>query len=180
MCMFFIVAAALGAGPDGAPAKVNFKDHVAPILQSRCNSCHNNDKQKGGLNLETFGDTMKGGSSGKVVEAGDSEGSRLYELVTHAGEPKMPPKSPKMPDAELLVIKQWIEAGAPEMSGSAPVAAKPKLDFKLEPADDGQAGRPPGHARGRVDRAGRPLLEGQRGDRDGGQPVGPLAGDLGT
>src|SRR5207248_1054278 len=108
-------------------AKVNFKDQVSAIFQARCNSCHNSDKQKGGLSLDSYGNAMKGGSSGKVVEPGDVEGSRLYELVSHAGEPKMPPKSPRIPDAELAAIKAWIEAGAPEMSGSAPVAAKPKL-----------------------------------------------------
>ena len=36
---------------DAPPAKVNYKDNVAPIFQAKCNGCHNGDKQKGGLVL---------------------------------------------------------------------------------------------------------------------------------
>jgi WD40 repeat protein len=127
-----------------AKPKVNFNDNVSAIFQSRCNSCHNADKAKGGLALETYGAAMQGGGSGKVVEPGDLEGSHLWQLVTHAEEPKMPPASPKIPDAELALIKAWIEAGAPESSGSAvAMKAKPKFDFKLDP---NSLGKPVGPA----------------------------------
>ncbi|MGE3818737.1 MAG: c-type cytochrome domain-containing protein, partial [Isosphaeraceae bacterium] len=119
---------------DAKSPKVTFADQVAPIFQSRCNSCHNADKQKGGLNLENYGSAMRGGSSGAVIEPGDLESSTLYLLVTHAEEPFMPPKSPKIPDEELAVLKSWIEGGALETSGSvAAVKAKPKFEFKLDP-----------------------------------------------
>ncbi len=138
-----ILAVAVAAPPDEKAAKVNFKDQVSAIFQSRCNSCHNSDKQKGGLSLDSYGNAMKGGSSGAVIEPGDLEGSRLYELVTHSAEPKMPPNSGKIPDPEIAIIKAWIEAGAPEMSGSAVAAAKPKLDFKLDPSAIGKPVGPP-------------------------------------
>ena len=121
---------AVVAAPDDK--KVTFADQVSAIFQARCNSCHNGDKQKGGLSLDSYGNAMKGGGSGKVVEPGDSAGSRLYALVSHSDEPKMPPKSPKLPDAELAIIKAWIEGGALENTGSAAAPAKPKLDFKLD------------------------------------------------
>ena len=101
------------AADEKAKPKVTFET-VSAIFQAKCNSCHNADKAKGGLNLATYSTAMAGGASGAVVEAGDADGSRLYELVTHAGEPKMPPMQPKLPDAELAVIKAWIEAGAPD------------------------------------------------------------------
>src|SRR4051794_22188465 len=81
-----------------AKAKVTYQDQVSAIFRNRCNSCHNADKQKGGLNLENFGSTMQGGSSGKVVEPGDLENSPLYLHVTHQEQPFMPPSSPKIPD----------------------------------------------------------------------------------
>jgi WD40 repeat protein len=127
------------AADEKAKPKVNFTDNVSAIFQTRCNSCHNADKAKGGLTLETFASTMEGGGSGKVVEPGDPEASHLWKLVTQAEEPKMPPKSPKIPDAELAVIKAWIEAGAPETSGSVvAMKAKPKFDFKLDPSSMGK------------------------------------------
>src|SRR5207302_5850627 len=83
-----IAALLLAALPLAAPAadakkKVTYQD-VSAIFQARCNSCHNGDKQKGGLNLETFGAATQGGASGKVIEAGDLENSRLWQLVSHA------------------------------------------------------------------------------------------------
>ena len=60
-----------------------------------------------GLNLSTYADTMKGGDSGPVIVEGDSAGSLLVKVqsgqhfATFSAE-------------ELEVIKQWIDAGAPE------------------------------------------------------------------
>jgi Planctomycete cytochrome C/WD domain, G-beta repeat len=144
--LFVIALVVSGASAADAPAKpkVTFADHVAPIFKSRCNSCHNGDKQKGGLNLETFSAAMQGGGSGKVVEPGDPDSSHLLALVAHTDEPKMPPNSPKMPDAELAVIRSWIEGGALETSGSVAVAkAKPKFEFKLDPTAMGKPVGPP-------------------------------------
>ncbi len=128
--------AVLAAPPDDK--KITYTDQVSAIFQARCNSCHNGDKQKGGLSLDSYGNAMKGGSSGQVIEPGDPDSSRLFALVSHSEEPKMPPNSPKLPDAELAAIKAWIAAGAPETSGSAPVAVKPKMNFKLDPSAIGK------------------------------------------
>ncbi len=134
--MTFLLLLAVVASPDDK--KVNFQDQVSAIFQTRCNSCHNSDKQKGGLSLDSYGNAMKGGGSGKVVEPGDVEGSRLFALVSQSEEPKMPPNSPKIPDSELAILKAWIEGGALETNGSAAAAAKPKLDFKLDPSAIGK------------------------------------------
>lgn len=120
-------------------AKPNFQDDVAPILSARCNACHNNDKKKGGLVLDSYAAAMQGGAGGEIVEAGDPDASRLYTLVAHTEEPKMPPNSPRIPDAELAKIRKWIEVGAPATSGSAvAVKAKPKVEFKLDPSAIGK------------------------------------------
>ena len=39
---------------DAPKAKVTFEEVSAQVFKTRCNSCHNADKQKGGLNLETY------------------------------------------------------------------------------------------------------------------------------
>ena len=56
----------------------------------------------------------------------------------------MPPNSPKIPDAEIELIRKWIDGGALENAGSKAVAsAKPKFEFKLDPASLGKpAGTP--------------------------------------
>jgi hypothetical protein len=127
-----------------AAAKVSFDEQVSAIFKNRCNGCHNADKQKGGLSLETFGTAMQGGGSGKVIEPGDLDASTLYQLVTHQDEPSMPPNAPKLPEAELELIKRWIEGGAAENSGSVTsVKAKPKFEFKLDSAAMGRPSGPP-------------------------------------
>ncbi len=130
--------------PADEPPKANFLEHVAPIFQNRCNACHNADKAKGGLALDNYGAAMRGGGSGKVVEPGAPDDSHLWQLVTHNEQPHMPPEGPKIPDAELDLIKRWIEAGAPETSGSAVmVKAKPRFDFKPTAAPGAEVQGPP-------------------------------------
>jgi len=109
-----------------AEDKVNFEDHVKPILREKCLTCHNTNKKSSDLDLSSYSSLMQGGASGASVEAGDSGASYLYSLVSHQGEPFMPPNADKLPDATLDIIKQWIDAGAPETSSSKVVLPKKK------------------------------------------------------
>lgn len=116
--------------------KITYDDHVRPILQAKCATCHNANKKSSGLDLSNYINLMLGGSSGEVIEPGSAEDSWLYMLITHESEPYMPPKSPKMSDEIIATIGGWIDGGALENSGSKPIAGKPKVDLKMEiPAD---------------------------------------------
>src|ERR1700734_817053 len=68
-----------GRAADPPKGKVTFQEHASQVFRARCGSCHNGDKQKGGLNLDNYGGTMQGGGSGKVVEPGDPDGSTLLQ-----------------------------------------------------------------------------------------------------
>src|SRR5262245_35847094 len=81
--------------------KVTFDDHVLPIMKDKCAGCHNQDKKRAGLVVVNYTQLMAGGSSGAVVKPGDPDGSALYQLMAHAREPIMPPKSQK-PTKEVL------------------------------------------------------------------------------
>src|SRR5271163_3562531 len=105
----FLGIVSVGRAADAPKGKVTYQDHVSSIFHSRCGSCHNPDKQKGGLNLDNYGSAMQGGGSGKVIEPGDAENSTLFLVISHKEEPKMPPKSPKIPDADIELIRKWIE-----------------------------------------------------------------------
>lgn len=123
-------------------AKVNFQDHVLPIFRAKCGTCHGADQAKGGLVLESYSAAMQGGASGAVVEPGDLDGSRLWELVSHSGQPSMPPKENKLPDETLAVIRNWIDGGALENANSKPKIKK-KSQFTLNTANV-SAGKPEG------------------------------------
>lgn len=114
------------------PPKVTYDDHVKPILQQKCFSCHNPDKKSADLDLTTYTNLMLGGASGAVIEPGDASASYLFELVTHESEPVMPPESPKIADEMIETIRKWIDDGVLENSGStAKASQKKKYDLGL-------------------------------------------------
>ena len=114
-----------------APEKVTFDDDVRPLLQRRCSVCHNSDRREGDLDVTSFVNLMQGGGSGTVLEPNDPEGSYLYELVTHADSPEMPPNGNKIPDAEIKLLADWINGGLLENRGSKAVKGKPKVNLAL-------------------------------------------------
>jgi mono/diheme cytochrome c family protein len=125
-----------------AAAKVTYDEHVRPVLREHCFSCHNQNDAKGGLALDSFGRAIEGGSSGEVVVEQDLESSRLWTLINHDEEPFMPPGQDKLPEAKLTLVRQWIEGGLLENSGSAAKAKKSSVPIAAPTA----TGRPAGPA----------------------------------
>ncbi|MDP4624851.1 MAG: hypothetical protein NWT08_06920 [Akkermansiaceae bacterium] len=114
-----------------AQEKISFDDHVFPIFEQSCLNCHNPDKTKGGLDLSSFNGTMKGGSSGKIVEPGDTS-STLINLSKHSAEPFMPPEGEKLGADKIAVLEKWIEGGLLETkSSTARKPSKPKFETAL-------------------------------------------------
>ena len=95
-----------------------FADVVQPILEARCNSCHNSNKKKGGLMMTSFASLMEGGKHGEIVEAGkDPSDSELIYRVTLPEEDEdfMPPEGKKpLTEDQIAILEWWIEKGAPE------------------------------------------------------------------
>ena len=134
-----VVALAPRASAD--PARPTFDDDVLPVFRQHCLNCHGNDKQKGDLNLATYAALQKGGAGGAVLTPGDPGKSRVYSLSAHLEEPKMPPSGNKMPDAQLALLKLWVEQGGRENSGSMVKVAPKTVDIGLKSVTKG---RPPG------------------------------------
>jgi WD40 repeat protein len=125
------LAAVAASADETPPAKITYDEHVKPIFREHCFSCHNEDAKKSDLSVATFSSLIKGGASGAVIEPGDPDSSRLWDLVAHLDEPKMPPEQDKLPEAKLDVIKKWIVGGALENNGSvAKIKKGPSLDMK--------------------------------------------------
>ena len=115
------------------PTTPNYEDDVRPIFQRRCFGCHNASEMRAGLSLESYSGVMKGGGSGDIVIAGRPASSLLFKAVSHeSGAPQMPLGQAKLPDAEIAVIRDWIQLGLPETSASVPEESPPgpnPLDF---------------------------------------------------
>src|SRR6476646_7862367 len=118
-----ITALALSLGfsvsaQDKPAEKITYADHVRPLLENKCFSCHNPDKKKGDLDLTSFAGAMAGGGSGAVLNAGDPEGSKLLGTVTKKTEPYMPPEGSPLSAAEVEVIAKWVQGGLLETKSS--------------------------------------------------------------
>ncbi len=107
---------------DAAPAP-NYQDHILPVFAESCLGCHNPDKAKGGLVLDSYASMMQGGGSGAVIVAGSPDQSRLFRLVAHLEAPQMPPMRSKLPDDKIELLRRWIAAGAHADAASAQRAA---------------------------------------------------------
>jgi hypothetical protein len=93
-----------------------YLDVVAPLLNSKCSGCHNEDKRRGGLSFASYPALRKGGESGEAVRPGDPSGSELYRRITlpRSAEGYMPKNHKSPPStAEIEVLRWWIEIGAP-------------------------------------------------------------------
>jgi uncharacterized membrane protein len=88
---------------------------VAPILADRCNSCHNEEKAKADLRLDTHEFILKGGTNGEVVVAGQPAKSKLVtalKLPIDDDDHMPPPKKPQPSEQEIALLSWWIESGA--------------------------------------------------------------------
>jgi hypothetical protein len=70
-------------------------------------ACHNPTTLAGGLDVTSFAALMQGGKDGEVVIAGDSLASLLVTVQSAQ-------HFANFAIADLELIRQWIDAGAPQ------------------------------------------------------------------
>lgn len=81
-----------------------YKDHVYPIVKTRCIACHNSNNYKtlgGNLNLDSYAGI-------KPIAA---NGILLSSINHESGVSPMPQNSPKLSSCDILTIKRWIDDG---------------------------------------------------------------------
>ena len=93
-----------------------YQDVVVPVLDAKCLSCHNTQRCKGGLLMNSYTNLLKAGESGlPSITKGNPEKSEIYNRVHLAAYHKdhMPPegKTP-MTEDEISILKFWIEQDA--------------------------------------------------------------------
>jgi WD40 repeat protein len=129
---------------------VDFEKDVFPILDANCIACHNLAIKENNLNLEDVANILKGGKRGPSVVAKDLEKSLLYQVVTRAKAPAMPPLPNKVEAVALTplqvgIIKQWILEGASASAAGGgaevswqPIPATAKAIYAIAMTTDGQ------------------------------------------
>lgn len=89
---------------------------IQPIFKQSCVNCHGPNKAKGGLRLNTAANLLTGGESGSPIEPPGATQSLLGKrlaLPLEADE-HMPPAGKRQLSAnELVLLRWWLDAGAP-------------------------------------------------------------------
>ncbi|HSB00263.1 MAG TPA: cytochrome b/b6 domain-containing protein [Anaerolineales bacterium] len=98
---------AAGSTTPAAASALTWDNSMGALFQAKCITCHG-AAAMGGLNLSTYADAMKGGSTGPVIVPGDATNSVLVvrqQAGNHPGQ---------LTPEEIAQVIEWINAGAPE------------------------------------------------------------------
>ena len=102
------------------PGKIDYNQHVKPILRDKCFTCHGPDKnkRKAGLRLDIADaayDELSEDPGKVAIEPGNPEGSELFARILSA-DPEVVMPTPashmKLSAREKAVLVKWIEQGA--------------------------------------------------------------------
>ncbi len=110
-----------------------YHEVIAPIFESKCVSCHGEDKVKGKLRMDSFEALMKGGTSGESISPGDEDSELIYRIITDDEDDHMPPaKKPQLSAEEIEVIQWWVVSGAEEEKKVGELAPDAALVAKIQ------------------------------------------------
>ncbi|MFZ4767045.1 MAG: c-type cytochrome domain-containing protein, partial [Roseimicrobium sp.] len=139
--------AALGGDPQSATV---YAAIVAPLMESKCNSCHGAEKSKGGLRLDTHAAILKGGDTEDHVVPGHPEkslfvGRMLIPADNDPDEEHMPPaEKPQPTKEEIALLGWWVKQGASKdvtvAQANFPAELKPTVTALLSQGKGGSGG----------------------------------------
>jgi uncharacterized membrane protein len=108
-----------------------YEDFVVPILDKTCNECHNENKIKGKLRMDTHELLLAGaeGSDYPTVVPGKADDSELIVrvLLPEDDDEFMPPQGEPLKPAEVELLKLWINAGAKVETTVAQLGTDPAI-----------------------------------------------------
>ncbi len=135
---WLVGGSAVAWGDDPAKAKVpaapvSFDKQVRPILQARCQGCHQPAKSGGGYIMTDFAHFLSGGKSKEtaVVPGQPDAGSLLAQITPDKdGRAEMPQNQPALSAIEVDIVRRWIAGGAIDDS---PIVARTRIDTDHPP-----------------------------------------------
>jgi mono/diheme cytochrome c family protein len=117
---------ASAAGPKAKLPEASTKENITyatdikPIFDESCVICHNGDRAKAGLHLDSLAGVLKGTKHGKVIKPGAPEKSQLVKAIGHLTKDPdgwMPPLHNKagikpLTPEQISLVMGWIKQGA--------------------------------------------------------------------
>jgi cytochrome c553 len=128
-----LIALSSGLRAQETAPPVDFARDIRPIFTRSCVSCHGPEKQKSGYRLDRKASGLGEASIGRPILVGHGADSPLIRYVSGADpDLRMPPKGPRLSDADVKLLRAWIDQGAiwPE---DAPTANPAELHWSFRP-----------------------------------------------
>ena len=104
-------ARAQSSRPAASDVKIDYDQHVKPILAAKCFGCHGKQQQSG-LRLDRRQPALRGGDYGPVITPGNSAESKLIQRITGSEAGLQMPPTGALEDDEIAVLRAWIDQGA--------------------------------------------------------------------
>ena len=93
---------------------VSYKDEVKPIIAANCYQCHastSTDPERPGYAfLDSFSELQR---YALKTSTANSAYTTLQARLRHIENPGMPFKKAQLPEIQIVLIENWIKAGAP-------------------------------------------------------------------
>src|SRR5262245_51938363 len=137
LCIAFAwIPFVIGSPPSPAAAnqQVQFARDIRPLFEKSCYGCHGPKLQMGGLRLDSKKTALAGGQSGKAILPGSASESLLYKRIAGIGaQARMPMEGDPLPDAEIALVRTWIDQGAEWPDGTGADVAEVKRHWAFIP-----------------------------------------------
>ena len=115
-----VVCAAIFSSPSyfscctAADDQVSYSKDIYPILRDNCFGCHQPAKRMGGYHMTDATALLSAGDSGSpaIVPGKSKESYLIHEIAIVDGKAEMPKNGKPLAEAEIELIKRWIDQGA--------------------------------------------------------------------
>lgn len=97
------------------PDLISYNEHIRPIINNKCISCHGGVRKKAGLSFLFPEETFQPLEDGKpAIIKGQPDSSKLIQRILHHDpDERMPQKAAALTSFEITLFKKWISQGAP-------------------------------------------------------------------
>ena len=134
--LLLLWSGAVSAADTNRQGSAFFESKIRPVLVEHCYGCHSaaakkKQQLKGGLRLDSLQGLLRGGESGPAVIPGKPGEGQLLAVLSHRGDPKMPPQR-KLPDAVIADFETWIRGGAKGPREAPPAQREGGIDWAAE------------------------------------------------
>ncbi len=108
----------------GSITDIQYSQHVQPLLNDDCVSCHGPNRADAGLRLDSWDELIKGSQFGEAVIPFDADHSVMIEMLTKLAGAVHPADQGEsaLDSAEIAFLARWIDEGAQNDADEIPYA----------------------------------------------------------